>query len=80
MRATILYHQTKDRYYVNLGHKSINNREIYITIEQAISSESSNDEFTVRIASKPEEIKAFPEVGFEYVCEKERLLLFGKRK
>jgi hypothetical protein len=39
-----------------------------------------NDEFTVKVVSNPEEIKALLEVGFEYVCEKDGLLFFRKRK
>jgi hypothetical protein len=78
----MLYHKTKDPYYVKdfLGHKSIKNTEIYITVERAIFGDSCNDEFTVKVASDPEEIKALPEVGFEYVCEKDGLLFFRKRK
>ncbi|MCS7096709.1 MAG: site-specific integrase [Nitrososphaerota archaeon] len=81
-KATMLYHKTKDPYYVKdfLGHKSIKNTEIYITVERAIFGDSCNDEFTVKIASNPDEIKALLEVGFEYVCEKDGLLFFRKRK
>jgi hypothetical protein len=32
------------------------------------------------VAEKPEEIKALLEVGFEYVCEKDELMFFRKRK
>ncbi len=38
------------------------------------------EEFHVRIAKESEEIKDFLEVGFEYVCKKDRLLFFRKRK
>lgn len=81
-KATALYHQTKDPYYVKdfLGHKSIKNTEIYITVERAIFSESDNDEFTVKIANNPEEIKNLLEVGFQYVCEKDGTFFFRKRK
>jgi integrase len=80
-RATMLYHQTKDPYYVKqfLGHKSIMNTERYITIERTLFGEYS-DEFTVRVASKPEEIKELLETGFEYVCTKDELMFFRKRK
>ena len=77
------YHKTKEPYYVNdfLGHNSIKNTEIYITVERrAIFGNSCNDDFTVKVASNPEKIKALLEVGFEYVCEKDRLLFFRKRK
>jgi len=80
-KATMLYHQTKDPYYVKqfLGHKSIQNTEIYITVERTLFGEYS-DEFTVRVTSKPEEIKELLETGFEYVCTKDELMFFRKRK
>ena len=80
-KATMLYHQTKDPYYVKqfLGHKTLKNTEIYITIERTIFGEYS-DEFTVKVANKPEEIKALLETGFEYVCEQDGLMFFRKRK
>jgi integrase/ribosomal protein S27AE len=80
-KATTLYHQTKDIYYVKefLGHKSIKNTEIYITIERTLFA-PSNDEFTVKVAKKPEEIKELLEVGFEYVCDKNELVFLRKRK
>ena len=65
-KATTLYHQTKDIYYVKefLGHRSIKNTEIYVTIERTIFSESNADEFTVKVAGKPDEIKNLLEVGY----------------
>jgi len=80
-KATTLYHKTKDPYYVKefLGHKSIKSTEIYITIERTIF-EPTNDEYTVRVATKPEEIKGFLETGFEYICEKNELVFLRKRK
>jgi integrase/predicted RNA-binding Zn-ribbon protein involved in translation (DUF1610 family) len=82
-KATMLYHETKDVYYVSqfLGHKEIKNTMIYINIEHAIFGASSdNSEFTVRVTEKPEEIKALLEVGFEYVCSKDSLIFLRKRK
>ncbi len=55
------------------------NTEIYINIERTIF-EPTNDEFTVRIAEKPEEVKSLLEVGFEYVCQKDNLIFMRKRK
>jgi site-specific recombinase XerD len=59
-KATTLLHQTKDAYYVKefLGHRSIKNTEIYITIERTIFSKSCDDDFTVKVADKHDEIKA----------------------
>ena len=81
-KATMLYHQTKDPYYVQhfLGHKSLKSTEIYINIEHTIFESGANDQFTVRIAEKPEEIKELLEVGFEYVCQKDTLIFLRKRK
>jgi integrase len=80
-KATALYHQTKDPYYVKqfLGHKSLKSTEIYITVEHAMF-EPGNNEFTVKIAEKPERVKALLEVGFEYVCQKDGLVYLRKRK
>jgi hypothetical protein len=42
--------------------------------------QTESDEFHVKIAETPEEIKALLEVSFEYVCEKDGLMFFRKRK
>jgi len=42
--------------------------------------EPTSDEFTVKVVSKPEEIKTLLAVGFEYVCEKDGLISLRKRK
>jgi integrase len=78
----MLYHQTKDPYYVQhfLGHKSLTSTEIYINIEHTLFEAGANDEFTVKVAEKPEEIKALLEVGFEYVCQKDSLIFLRKRR
>jgi hypothetical protein len=77
----MLYHQTKDPYYVKdfLGHKELRNTEIYINIERTIF-EPTSDEFTVKIAEKSEDVKGLLEVGFEYVCQKDNLIFLRKRK
>jgi hypothetical protein len=38
------------------------------------------EEFHVKIVRSPEEIKGLLEVDLKYVCEKDGLLSFGKRK
>ena len=80
-KATYEYHRTKDPYYVKqfLGHKSLKNTEIYITIERTLF-EAGNDEFTVRVVEKPEEVKSLLETGFEYVCQKDGLIFLRKCK
>jgi len=81
-KATMLYHQTKDPYYVKefLCHKSLKSTEIYITIERTIFEPSNSDEFTVKVVSEPKEIKSLLKVGFEYVCQKDELMFLRKRK
>jgi len=61
----MLYHQTKDSYYVQhfLGPKSLSSTEIYINIEHTLFEVGANDEFTVKVAEKPEEIKMLLELG-----------------
>ena len=81
-KATVEYHKTKDILYVKnlLGHKKLENTEIYITLERVIFGENADREYHVKVASTPGEIKALLETGFEYVCEKDGLLYFRKRK
>jgi len=81
-RATILYHQTKDILHVKefLGHRSLDSTLTYINIERALFNSGDNTEFHVKTAQTPEEIKALLEVGFEYICEKDGLMFFRKRK
>jgi integrase/predicted RNA-binding Zn-ribbon protein involved in translation (DUF1610 family) len=81
-KATVTYHQCKDPYYVQhlLGHKSLKSTEIYINIEHTLFEAGANDQFTVRIVEKPEEIKELLEAGFEYVCQKDTLIFLRKRK
>jgi len=80
-KATVLYHQTKDILYVQkfLGHKRIEDTMLYIQVAETIFKEAT-DEFTVRVSQNPAEIKELLEVGFEYVCEKDGLVFFRKRK
>ena len=77
----MLYHQTKDILYVKeyLGHNKIDTTLLYIQLAETIFKNLSDD-FTVKIASSKDEIKGLLEVGFEYVCEKDELLYFRKRK
>jgi len=52
---------------------------IYINLEQAIF-QTANEEFHVKVAKTPEEIKALLEAGFCYVCERDGSMFFRKRK
>ena len=53
---------------------------LYIQSEQAIFGAGIDDEFTVQATSNKEEIKQLLSVGFEYICQKDDLLFFRKRK
>jgi hypothetical protein len=60
--------------------KVIDTTEIYINIEHTLFEARANDEFTVKVAEKPEEIKALLELGFEYILQKDNLIFLRKRK
>jgi len=80
-KGTMEYHKNKDILHVKelLGHRNIQNTLLYINIEKGLFTASS-DEFHVKIAKSPKDIKELLELGFEYVCEKDSLLFFRKRK
>jgi hypothetical protein len=75
------YHKTKDPYHVKqfLGHKSLQSTEIYINVEQAIFDQEDSN-YQVKVAQEPKHVETLLAVGFEYVCEKDGLLFFRKRK
>ena len=81
-KATTEYHKTKDIIHVQqlLGHRDIKSTMLYIYVENQLFQNAANDDFHVKVAKTPEEIKALLEVGFEYVVEKDGLLFFRKRK
>ncbi len=80
-KATMLYHQTKDPLFVKefLGHKKLDTTLLYIQLANTLFNQIT-DEFHVKVAAKPKEIKQLLEIGFEYVCEKDDLVFFRKRK
>jgi len=67
-KGTIEYHRTKDILYVKkiLGHKQIRNTLKYIDLETTIFG-TTDDQFTVRVATNVEEACQLVEAGFEYV-------------
>jgi hypothetical protein len=71
------YHRTKDILYVMrlLGHKNISKTLIYT---QLVELES--EEYCSAVASTVDEAKKLVEVGFEYVCSHNEIMLFKKRK
>jgi len=49
-------------------------------MKKQLYQNGANDEFTVKVATTPQEIKALVEVSFEYIMTKETLSYFRKRK
>ena len=58
-----------------LGHRNIDSTLVYT---QLIGFES--DEFHSAVAETMEEARKLVEDGFEYVCQKDEIMLFRKRK
>jgi hypothetical protein len=58
-----------------LGHRNIESTLVYT---QLISFES--DEYYSAVAKSVEETRKLLETGFEYVCQKEDIMLFRRRK
>jgi len=79
-KGTMLYHKTKDIFYVMqaLGHKNIKNTLLYIQLEEALFQ--GEIDYISKIAKTPGEICALIEAGFEYVTEFEGVKFFKKRK
>jgi hypothetical protein len=76
------YHKTKDIIHVQqmLGHRNIECTMIYITLENALFQNTTED-YTSRIARTDEEICALVDVGFEYVTDTmDGAKVFRKRK
>ncbi len=75
--GTMLYHKTKDIVHVKrkLGHRSLKNTLIYIDL-----ADFDSEEYISKVAQTPEEIQQLIEAGFEFVCQKDDLTFFRKRK
>ena len=78
----MLYHQTKDIYYVKeyLSHKDLKSTQVYIHIERTLFRTMEPSEYHVKVATAKEEIVSLLEEGFEFVMEKDGLAYFRKRK
>jgi integrase len=76
--GTMLYHKTKDIVHVQrkMGHRSLKNTLIYIDLADF----DNEEEYTSKVAQTPEEVQQLIEAGFEYVCQKDGLTFFRKRK
>ena len=74
---TMTYHQTRNILLVKklLGHKKIENTMKYTQLIQF-----KDGEYDVTSATTIEEAKAVLSAGFEYVTEKDGIMLFRKPK
>jgi len=79
-KGTMLYHETKDIYYVmqRLGHKNIKNTLLYIQLEEALFQGETS--YISKVAKTEKEICSLVEAGFEYVTEFQGAKIFRKRK
>ena len=77
-KGTMEYAKTKDILHVMqvLGHKKIQNTLIYTQLVKNIKE----DEYICKIARTPSEIQELIENGFEFVCQKDDMAFFRKRK
>jgi len=77
-KGTMEYAKTKDILHVMqvLGHKNIKNTLIYTHLVKGVK----DDEYICKVARSPAEIQELIQTGFEYVCEKDGLTFFRKRK
>ena len=77
----MLYHKTKDPYYLkdSLGHKCLSETEIYINIERTLFEDQSH-EFTVKVAEKPEDTKALLEAGIRIRLPERQLDLSAEKE
>jgi integrase/recombinase XerD len=80
-KATMLYHETRDMAMVKefLGHHSLEMTSRYIQIEKALFKNDAQN-FIVKATKDTEEMQSLLEVGFEYVCQKDGLMFFRRRK
>ena len=80
-KATMLYHETKDPWYVMefLGHRSLQHTRKYVLLERAIFH-STDDNFVCKVASTADEASELIELGFEYVNEINGRHLYRKKK
>ena len=71
------YHRTSDILHVMhiLGYENIKNTLVYTHL-----IDFEGDEYHSAVAKSVEEARKLLEEGFEYVCQKDDLMLFRKRK
>jgi integrase len=79
-KGTMLYHQTKDMYYVmqRLGHKNIKNTLLYVQLEEALFQ--GETDYISKVAKTEKEICQLVEAGFDFVTDFQDAKIFRKRK
>jgi site-specific recombinase XerC len=80
-KATMEYHKTKDIIHVQqiLGHRDIKCTMIYITLENALFQNTTED-YTSKVAHTLAEACALIDTSFEYVTDMDGAKIFRKRK
>lgn len=75
--GTMTYHRTRDILLVKrlMGHSKIETTLLYTSLVNF-----AEDEYNVKTAATVKQISTLLESGFEYVCEKDSVMLFRKRK
>ncbi|MGD0979806.1 MAG: site-specific integrase [Candidatus Bathyarchaeia archaeon] len=76
-KATMEYQKTKNILHVMdlLGHRNIESTLVYTHL-----IDFEGDEYHSAIAKSVEDARKLLETGFEYVCQKDDIMLFRKRK
>ena len=71
------YQKTKNMLHVMdlLGHRNIESTLVYTHL-----IDFEGDEYHSAVAKSVEEARQLLETGFEYVCQKDDIMLFRKRK
>jgi len=79
-KGAILYHETKDMYYVmqRLGHRNIQNTLLYVQLEEALFQ--GECEYICKVAKTEAEVCTLIEAGFEFVTDFQGSKIFKKRK
>jgi integrase/predicted RNA-binding Zn-ribbon protein involved in translation (DUF1610 family) len=81
-KATMEYHYTKDILHVKefLGHKEIDNTQLYIQLDKQLFQNVPEENFTIRTVSTLEEAVKLGEIGFEPFMVINGVQLMRKRK
>ena len=79
-KGTILYHETKDMYYVmqRLGHRNIQNTLLYVQLGEALFQGECG--YISKVAKTEATICTLIEVGFDFVTDLKGSKIFKKRK